>query len=75
MSVGKSNAVDKPVLALVPLVLSSKYLNKSLCGAGVTWQFIRAMDVLYNTNLAEGMIDLAAFATIADVMKITTSEK
>lgn len=54
--------------------LSRNYLNKSLCGAGVTWQFIRAMDVLYNTNLAEDMIDLTAFATIADVMKITTSE-
>lgn len=53
---------------------SANYPNKSLCGAGVTWQFIRALDHFYNTNYAAGLIDLVAFALVADMMELTNLE-
>lgn len=40
--------------------LSPNYVNKELCGAGVTWQFCRWCDILYHTNYADEFIDLAA---------------
>lgn len=54
--------------------MSAEYKNKSLCGAGVTWQVIRAMDGMFGSDLANELMDLAAVAIIADVMKITTLE-
>jgi len=53
---------------------SEKYLNKALCGAGVTWQFCRAFDDYYGFDNAWKYIDQAAFANIGDVMDITTPE-
>ena len=53
---------------------SSNYANKALSGAGVTWQFCRAMDKHLNLELANKYMDLAAVAIIGDVMNITTPE-
>lgn len=53
---------------------SAAYLNKALCGAGVTWQFCRAMDELEGYSFANKYIDQAAIAIIGDVMDITTPE-
>jgi len=53
---------------------SPYYKNKSLCGAGVVWQFCRAMDVVLDTDAANKYIDQAAVAIIGDVMDITTPE-
>lgn len=54
--------------------MSPNYKNKSLCGAGVVWQFCRAMDVIFDLDLANKYIDQAAVAIIGDVMDITTPE-
>lgn len=54
--------------------MSPNYKNKSLCGAGVVWQFCRAMDVIFDLDLADKYIDQAAIAIIGDVMDITTPE-
>lgn len=53
---------------------SENYPNKTLCGTGVTWQFIRALDNYFDTSLAAGMIDLVAFATVADMMELVDME-
>lgn len=53
---------------------SEKYSNKSLSGAGVTWQFCRAMDNVKGYNYSEMFYDLVAVAIIGDVMNITTLE-
>ena len=53
---------------------SKNYLNKALCGAGVTWQFCRAYDFRYGYEYAWKYIDQAAVAIIGDVMNITTPE-
>ena len=56
--------------------ISKEYKNKSLCGAGVTWQFCRYLDatLTHNEYFSDGMIDLVAVATIADMMDITVLE-
>lgn len=54
--------------------LSTEYNNKSLCGAGVVWQFCRYMDSLMHTNYAIEFEDLAALGLIADMMSVKTFE-
>lgn len=54
--------------------LSEGYSNKFLSGAGVTWQFVRYLDMISQTSYANNLIDLAAVAIIGDVMNITTPE-
>lgn len=50
------------------------YPNPSLCGTGVTWQFIRALDEHYWTELADTFLDIVATATVADIMDVTIPE-
>lgn len=47
---------------------SEKYRNKSLSGAGVTYQFCRALDYYCHHNWADDYIDLAALGICADMM-------
>ena len=50
--------------------ISSKYSNKDFCGAGVTYEFLRALDNYYWNDFAENFIDLNAFGNISDVMDL-----
>lgn len=54
--------------------LSEKYINKNLCGAGVTWQFCRYEDKCYGTNYADEFIDLAALGIVSDMMSMLDIE-
>ena len=54
--------------------LSSNYQNKNLCGAGVTWQFCRYIDKIFNTNYADEFIDLAALGIVSDMMSMLSLE-
>jgi len=54
--------------------LSEDYLNKSLTGAGVVWQFCRYLDKKLNKNFAEKYIDLAALGIIADMANVLSLE-
>ena len=54
--------------------LSNNYINKDLCGAGVTWQFCRYMDNFYNTDYANEFIDLAALGIVSDMMSMLSLE-
>lgn len=61
-------------MILVNSQLSANYLNKSISGAGVTWQFTRYLDELFNVKYSESFIDLAATSIISDLMDISTPE-
>lgn len=50
--------------------ISQKYANKDFCGAGVTYEFLRALDDYYWNDFAENFIDLNAFGNISDVMDL-----
>ena len=52
----------------------SKYPNKSLSGAGVTWQFCRYIDSMMKCNHAESYIDLVALGLTADMMDTRSLE-
>lgn len=47
---------------------SPNYKNKNLSGAGVTYQFCRAIDEMCGYNYADDFIDLAALGIDADMM-------
>lgn len=51
-----------------------KYSNKSISGTGVVYKFIEAMDTLDVKDYYSDLIDLAAIATVADVMSLTSYE-
>lgn len=50
------------------------YPNKELCGTGVTWQFLRALDNRYKFDDAINYLDAVAVATVADIMIVTGNE-
>ena len=54
--------------------LSENYINKDLCGAGVTWQFCRYYDSLHGTSYANDFIDLAALGIVSDMMSMLSLE-
>jgi len=50
--------------------ISNEYSNKDFCGAGVTYEFLRALDEYYWQDFSENFIDLNAFGNISDVMDL-----
>lgn len=61
-------------LILINNQVSEKYINKNLSGAGVTWQFCRALDEEFNTDYSKDLIDLAALGIVADMMSMLSYE-
>ena len=61
-------------LILINNQISEKYVNKNLSGAGVTWQFCRALDEVFNINYSKELIDLAALGIDADMMSMLSYE-
>lgn len=53
---------------------SKNYVNKDLCGAGVTWQFCRYCDRIYEKEFANQYMDLAALGIISDMMSMLSLE-
>ena len=53
---------------------SENYINKDLCGAGVTWQFCRYCDRIYGKEFANQYMDLAALGIISDMMSMLSLE-
>ena len=54
--------------------MSNEYSNKDLSGAGVTWQFCRYLDTIYNDDYANELIDLAALGIVSDMMNVLNLE-
>lgn len=63
-----------PNMILINNQESKAYKNKNLSGAGVTWQFCRALDETLGKDYAENFIDLAALGVIADMMSVIELE-
>ena len=60
----KSNAI------IVNNQISYGYPNKDFCGAGIVFEFIRALDDYYWNDFADEFSDLVAFANISDSMDL-----
>lgn len=54
--------------------ISDNYLNKSLCGAGVVYRFLQALDEENWNEFADDYLDLCALANISDVMDMRSYE-
>lgn len=55
---------------LVNNQISNKYSNKDFCGAGVTYEFLLALDDYFWQFYANEFLDLVAFANISDIMDL-----
>ena len=65
---------NAPRTVIVNNQLSPKYMNKTLCGAGVVYKFCEILDEMLGISHAHNYIDLAALGEIADVMDKTDVE-
>ena len=54
--------------------ISKKYENKDLCGAGIVYKFLQALDDYYWNDFSDKYIDLCALANISDNMDIKSFE-
>ncbi len=54
--------------------MSNDYENKSLCGAGVVYRFLQALDEENWNEFADDYLDLCALANISDVMDMRSFE-
>lgn len=55
-------------LILINNQTSPEYKNKQLSGAGLAYQFCRALDKEFGVNYADNYVDLAAMGCIGDMM-------
>lgn len=54
--------------------MSDNYTNKALCGAGVVYKFLQALDAIVWEDYADNYLDLVALANISDVMDMRSCE-
>lgn len=66
--------IDNPNAIIVNNQISENYLNKNLCGAGIVYKFLQALDVELWNEYADNYLDLVALANIADMMDIRSFE-
>ena len=66
--------VDNPYAVIVNNQMSKQYENKDLCGAGIVYKFLRALDDETWNEYAYQFLDLCAFANISDVMDMRSYE-
>lgn len=64
----EENSEIPPNMTLVNNQTSPAYENKALSGAGVAWQFCRALDHYYGLADADNYLDLCAVGVCGDVM-------
>lgn len=65
---------DNPYALIVNNQMSDKYSNKNLCGAGVVYRFLQALDEENWNEFADDYLDLCALANISDVMDMRSYE-
>ncbi len=65
---------DNPYAIVVNNQCSINYNNKELCGAGVVYKFLQALDEYYWTDNADNYLDLVTLANISDVMDLRSFE-
>lgn len=65
---------DNTYALIVNNQMSDNYENKSLCGAGVVYRFLQALDEENWNEFAGEYLDLCALANISDVMDMRSFE-
>lgn len=66
--------VENPYALIVNNQMSENYPNKNLCGAGVVYKFLQALDEENWMECADDYLDLCALANISDVMDMKSFE-
>ena len=65
---------DNPYAMIVNNQISEGYSNKNLCGAGIVYRFLQALDEENWNEFADDYLDLCALANISDVMDMRSYE-
>lgn len=65
---------ENPYAIIVNNQMSDNYSNKNLCGAGVVYRFLQALDEENWNEFADDYLDLCALANISDVMDMRSFE-
>lgn len=65
---------DNRYALIVNNQMSNDYSNKSLCGAGIVYRFLQALDEENWNEFADDYLDLCALANISDVMDMRSFE-
>lgn len=65
---------DNPYALIVNNQCSEKYSNNQLCGGGVVYRWLQALDDYYWNEFADDYLDLVAFSNISDVMDLREFE-
>lgn len=65
---------DNSYALIVNNQMSENYSNKSLCGAGIVYRFLQALDDENWNEFADEYLDLFALANIGDVMDMRSYE-
>lgn len=68
------NEEENPYAIIVNNQMSDNYSNKNLCGAGVVYRFLQALDEENWNEYADDYLDLCALANISDVMDMRSYE-
>lgn len=66
--------IDNPYAIIVNNQCSNNYENKELCGAGVVYKFLQAVDEELWNEEADNYLDLVALANISDNMDVRSRE-
>lgn len=66
--------INNPYAIVVNNQCSPNYANKELCGAGIVYKFLQALDEYYWSDNADNFLDLVALANISDVMDLRSFE-
>lgn len=66
--------IDNPYAIIVNNQCSDNYENKELCGAGVVYKFLQAVDEELWNEEADDYLDLVALANISDNMDVRSRE-
>ena len=65
---------DNPYAVVVNNQSSPNYPNKQLCGGGIVYKWLKALDDYYWNEYADDYLDLVAFSNISDVMDLREFE-
>ena len=65
---------ENPFAVIVNNQMSKDYPNKDLCGAGIVYKFLKALDEETWNEYADDFLDLCALANISDVMDMRSFE-
>lgn len=65
---------DNPYATIVNNQISENYSNKELCGAGIVYKFLQAVDEAEWVESADNYLDLVALGNIGDMMDIKSYE-